>query len=217
MHDEAQQAGSRQLRQPAEPGEAGLETNAWRRGSLADVLGLFVDPDRLAVAGALAVEPLGVDALAERTRVARRTVLVALADLRQAGLVTADGDTYMLDVAVLRAVGKAAADVELPMDPAIGYGMTEAETAVLERFFSGRVLVEIPQHRAKFQVVLQRLALEFDPGKRYTEAEVNEILYPFNTDWSTLRRGLVDEGLLDREPGDGTTWYWRSGGRVHTC
>ena len=100
------------------------------------------------------------------------------------------------------------------MDPAIGFGMTDDEQLVLARYFSGRVLVEIPTHRAKRLVVLQRLALEFDIGRRYTEREVNEILFPFNPDWSTLRRGMVDEGLLDREHTAGENVYWRSGGRV---
>lgn len=175
---------------------------------------LLVDPDRLAIAGALAVRPHSVDELVERTERDRRTVLTALGDLRQAGLVTADGDTYALDIGALRELARQATEEELPMDPVIGYGMTEEERAVLERYFSGRVLVEFPQSRPKQQVVLERLALEFDVGRRYTEAEVNEILHPFHTDWSTLRRYLVDEHFLDREHSDGQTYYWRSGGRV---
>jgi hypothetical protein len=123
-------------------------------------------------------------------------------------------DRYGLDVDALRSAAKLVAELSIPMDPAIGFGMTDTERSILERHFSGRVLSRIPSSRAKLIVVLQRLALEFDVGRRYTEREVNEILGPFNPDWSTLRRGLVDEGLLDREHVDGQTWYWRSGGRV---
>jgi hypothetical protein len=63
-------------------------------------------------------------------------------------------------------------------------------------------------------VLLQRLALEFDVGRRYTEREVNDVLFTFHPDWSTLRRNLVDEGFLDREHLDDQNWYWRAGGRV---
>lgn len=175
---------------------------------------MLIDVDRLAVAGALAVGPLGADELVERTARDRRTVLTALGDLRQAGLVTVAADVYALDVDALRGLARAAADVDLPMDPTIGYGMTDEEREVLERFFSGRVLTEFPHNRAKQQIVLQRLALEFDVGRRYTEAQINDILHAFHTDWSTLRRHLIDEQLLDREHRDGQTWYWRSGGRV---
>ena len=114
----------------------------------------------------------------------------------------------------MRLAAKAAAEIEIPMDPAIGFGMTPDEQLVLARYFSGRALIEIPTHRAKRQVVLQRIALEFDIGRRYSESEVNEILGAFNPDWSTLRRGLIDEGLLDREAAGGGNLYWRSGGRV---
>ena len=92
--------------------------------------------------------------------------------------------------------------------------MTAEEQTILRRYFSGRTLTEIPASRAKRQVLLQRLALEFDVGRRYTEREVNDILFAFHPDWSTLRRYLVDEGLLDREHVDGQDLYWRAGGRV---
>lgn len=76
------------------------------------------------------------------------------------------------------------------------------------------VSFEIPASRAKRQIVLQRLALEFDVGHHYTEREVNEILFAFHPDWSALRRYLVDEGYLDRGHIDDENRYWRSGGRV---
>ena len=88
--------------------------------------------------------------------------------------------------------------------------MTDEEREVLARFFTGTQLVEVPANRAKRWVVLQRLALEFDIGRHYSEAEVNEILGAFHDDTATLRRHLVDEEFLDRAGGE----YWRSGGRV---
>lgn len=143
-----------------------------------------------------------------------RTVLDCIAQLRGAGLVTAADEGYRLDPIALRAAAREQADAEMPMDPAIGFGMTDDERVVLERFFSGRTLREFPAQRSKQVVILQRLALEFDVGRHYTESEVNEILFPFFADWSTLRRHLVDEGFLDREPVAGGNRYWRSGGRV---
>ncbi|MFT4658086.1 MAG: hypothetical protein ACJAXA_000237 [Candidatus Aldehydirespiratoraceae bacterium] len=97
-----------------------------------------------------------------------------------------------------------------PMEPVIGFGMTDDEREVLSRFFEGRTLTSVPTSRAKRLIVLERLALEFDVGKTYPEREVNLILGGFNPDWSTLRRHLIDEGFLDREQ----NVYWRSGGRV---
>jgi hypothetical protein len=178
------------------------------------LLTMLLDLDRLAVAGALAARPMSADELVAATGRDRRVVLVAIGDLRGAGLVRHVDDRSEIDADALRAAARDAAEVEIPMDPAIGFGMTDDEREVLRRYFSGRVLNEIPVQRARRLVVLQRLALEFDVGRRYTEAEVNSILGAFHPDWSALRRGLVDEDVLDREPRGGGNLYWRSGGRV---
>jgi hypothetical protein len=59
-------------------------------------------------------------------------------------------------------------------------------------------------------VVLERLALDFEPGVHYPEPEVNAMLSAYHEDYAALRRHLVDEGFLDRAAGE----YWRMGGRV---
>jgi hypothetical protein len=71
----------------------------------------------------------------------------------------------------------------------------------------GRLRV-VPAKQAKLLVVLDHLAQEFEPGKRYTEAEVNEVLNRFHPDHAALRRYLVENLFLTREDGV----YWRSGG-----
>ena len=47
----------------------------------------------------------------------------------------------------------------------------------------------------------------FEPGVRYTEKQVNEILGRFHEDTATLRQELVDYHMLAREGGGGE--YWR--------
>jgi hypothetical protein len=96
------------------------------------------------------------------------------------------------------------------MDDYIGHGMDDRERDVLRRFFRGRKLDKIPSSRSKRLIVLERLALEFEIGRRYPEHAVNETLLAFHDDVAALRRYLVDEGLLDRDHG----MYWRSGGRT---
>ena len=54
------------------------------------------------------------------------------------------------------------------------------------------------------------VALEFEPGRHYSEQEVNAIVGGFFNDYASLRRHLVDACFLEREGGE----YWRSGGRV---
>lgn len=175
-----------------------------------DLLRLLVAPERLAVVGALAVEPRTADNLAEAARVDRRTAVETVARLVHAGLATSDGDTYALNADAWRELAQAIATVVPEPDPRIGFGMTDEERQVLARFFVGTRLTELPASRTKRLVVLERLALEFEPGVHYLEAEVNDMLSRFHDDVASLRRALVDERFLDRSAGE----YWRAGGRV---
>lgn len=55
-------------------------------------------------------------------------------------------------------------------------------------------------------VVLREVATKFECGRMYKEKEVNEILKVFHDDHVTLRRFLIEHGLLDRNR-DGSQ-YW---------
>jgi len=68
----------------------------------------------------------------------------------------------------------------------------------------------MPRKRSKRLVVLDHIAQEFELGRTYPEAEVNEILTRFHPDYAALRRYLVDDQFLTRED----NVYWRSGGTV---
>lgn len=174
-----------------------------------DLLRLLLEPSRLAVVGALAAAPGSLDDLAVRAGVEPRRALRTLAPLVQAGLVRREDDVYHLDAARWRAQARTLPSAA-PPSPRVAFGMTAEESDVLARFFSGDRLIELPAQRSKRLVVLERLALEFEPGRRYDEATVNAILRRFHPDHALLRRQLVDEHLLDRARGE----YWRSGGRV---
>lgn len=66
--------------------------------------------------------------------------------------------------------------------------------------------------RRKIQIaLLETLVDAFEPGKRYSEIEVNAILNQRHTfgDPATLRRDMVDLGLLKRERD--ATAYWIDG------
>ena len=89
--------------------------------------------------------------------------------------------------------------------------MVDTRDRVLSHFLTddGR-LHTIPSKRSKRLVVLDHLAQRFEPGRVYTEAEVNESLSQVHSDYAALRRYLVDDLFLTREAGH----YWRSGGTV---
>lgn len=67
-----------------------------------------------------------------------------------------------------------------------------------------------PARPAKRNAALQYLATKFQPGKEYTEREVNELLKTWHTfgDHALLRRELYDAKLIERTR-DGAK-YWRT-------
>jgi hypothetical protein len=183
------------------PDDAGGRGDDWLR--------LTVDPRRLAVLGQLAGGPRTVGELTAGTALPEREVLGVLGTLVSTPFVEADGARYRLRADRLRGLA-AGLRPQADVDRSVLSGMTSDEQIVLRRFFDGTRLTHIPPARAKRHIVLERLALDFEPGVVYPEATVNEILAARHPDYASLRRHLVDEGFLDRDHGR----YWRAGGRV---
>lgn len=65
------------------------------------------------------------------------------------------------------------------------------------------------KRRAQRDAILRHLAEVFEPGRQYSERDVNEVLKSQMTyaDHVLIRRELFDAKLLDRTP-DGSA-YWR--------
>jgi hypothetical protein len=175
-----------------------------------DILRALADPERLEIAGALARGESSARGLAEALGIRLERVRKHLSRLAATGVVRLRDDpaTYRLDPETLR---WAAEQVGPPRHAGLALGAAdEDEEAVLRAFFRGGRLREVPAKESKRRFVLERIALEFDPGVRYDEIEVNAMLGRYFNDHAALRRYLVDGGFLDRDHGE----YWRAGGRV---
>jgi hypothetical protein len=175
-----------------------------------EILRALADPERLAIAGMLARSEASAAGLSGALGISVSRVRRHLNRLTSTGVARLGEDrkTYRLDPETLR---WAASEVGPPREAGLALGAaTGEEEAVLRTFFRGGRLVEIPTKESKRRIVLERIALEFEPGARYDEKTVNAIVGRFYNDYASIRRYLVDEGFLDREHGI----YWRSGGRV---
>jgi len=86
------------------------------------------------------------------------------------------------------------------------------DRVVIERFMPNGRLEQMPAKRSRRLVVLDQVARTFEPGHRYPEREVNDVLRTFWPDYAALRRYLVDEWFLDRAD----CVYGRAGGTVET-
>ena len=71
---------------------------------------------------------------------------------------------------------------------------------------SGECIDIVKRHLAQgHELNREELIKELEPGKRYSEQEINQILLRYHDDFCTLRREMIAEKLLDRENGE----YWR--------
>lgn len=172
------------------------------------LLGLIADPDRLRVVSALALGAINSADVREMTGLDPKTIEKSLARLIAGDLVVREDDgSARLRTEELLSVARSAAkrrDVEDGLEAPESVGL------VLRRFFRAGRLTQIPMQRSKRLILLDFLAQSFEPGRRYSEREVNDNLSRYHDDVATLRRYLVDEEFMERERGR----YWRTGGSV---
>jgi hypothetical protein len=172
------------------------------------LVGLLADDDRRRVVAALTLGATGLEDVARATGLSADRASRALARLVDGGLVMAEDDGRLVvdGDAFRRAAREARA-----RPPRAEHADEPAERRrVLDAFVRDGRITSIPAAHSKRQVLLDWLAQDFEPGRRYTEAQVNAILERRHPDTASLRRYLVDEDLLDRAEGE----YWRIGGTV---
>lgn len=171
----------------------------------------LADVTRLKLVGLLAQRERSVEELVAALDVRQPTVSHHLAKLRMSGLIKLrkEGQThyYSLDEESIRQMARKVLSVDGLAQLAPAETGSTWERKVLQTFFGpdGR-LKEIPTQRKKRDVILRRLVEEFERGRRYSEAEMNEILRRFHDDVATLRREFVMTRLMERE----ISTYWRT-------
>ena len=168
---------------------------------LATCFRALADENRLKIVGLLAHKPHSVEELAANLHLSSATISHHLQRLQKADLVEARVqqyyNVYALHVDVLREVTQQLAALDSLKVSTAPHLDTYTQRVLDEYFVRGR-LKAFPTPLKKREVILRRLADEFEIGKRYSEKRVNEILKTFNSDSDTLRRELVDMKLLAR-------------------
>ncbi|MBV9448587.1 MAG: DUF2087 domain-containing protein [Streptosporangiaceae bacterium] len=79
----------------------------------------------------------------------------------------------------------------------------------LRAFVRDGRITALPAKRTRRRELLDEVAQAFEPGRRYPESAVDEVLKLLFDDHCALRRYLVDEEFMSRTPAG---QYWRSGG-----
>ena len=166
------------------------------------LLKTIADATRLRILGLLADRPHTGRELADALGLSAATVSHHMHRLEGVGIVTATPDAtrrvYTLNDGLLSHVRGSSPAAALS-------GIEDADHQRTVRiFFDGPRLRQIPAKRKARVTVLLELLRRFEPGRRYAEREVNDILRHAHPDVALLRRELVDYRYLRRA----RSMYW---------
>lgn len=170
------------------------------------------DANRLKIVGLLAQEALSVEQMAAMLDLRPSTVSHHLSRLAEAGLVSAASESYYhvyrLETGALEGMARRLLSEDTLPAVTADVDLDAYDRKVLKDYLQpdGR-LKTIPAQWKKLQAVLRHIVQAFEPGERYRERAVNDILERFHEDTATLRRELIANKLMAREGGGGD--YWR--------
>jgi predicted transcriptional regulator len=170
----------------------------------------MADSNRLKIIGLLSQHPYTVEELAAMLNLRPPTVSHHLKLLSEAGLVSARAESYynlyQLESSVLEQIASSLITRDKLPSMAAEVDLQAYDHMVLRNILlpDGKLKV-IPAQRKKREVVLKYILNAFEPGVRYPEQQVNEILNRFHPDTATLRREMIVYKLMTRSGGE----YWR--------
>jgi predicted transcriptional regulator len=169
----------------------------------------LAEPKRLKIVGILAQKPYSVEELAAILELSEPTVSHHLGQLTRAGLVSARAEgyysMYQLETEFLTGMAERLLAKETLPEIAKDIDLDAYDRKVLRNFTGADgKLKALPAQEKKYQAVLRYAARLFDPKKRYSEKDVNRILAKLYEDTASLRRGLIEFKLMQREAGE----YW---------
>jgi DNA-binding HxlR family transcriptional regulator len=170
------------------------------------------DASRLRIVGLLAARPYAVEELAAAVELTPGTVVHHLKRLEAAGLVEGRPShpyvEYSLRIDRLHALGRQLGTLERSREEAAvlpgpdGEPLPAFDAKVLRAFVVEGRLVSIPAQEKKKLVVLRYLRERcFAEDRPYPEKEVNMRLALLHPDVASLRRYLVESGLMTRAAG----------------
>jgi ArsR family transcriptional regulator len=177
------------------------DLNLSQRAELFKALG---HPARLLILNLVRDQPRHGEELAAILGLTPATVSHHLSKLADVGLLRSQKEQYYQMYSPAGDVmDKTLAEiVRLPQPGLTGNVEEDAyREKVLRAFFKHGRLTQIPAQQKKRLVVLEHLLQEFEPGRPYPERQVNHILMDFNEDVATLRREMIEHGLMTREKG----------------
>jgi ArsR family transcriptional regulator, arsenate/arsenite/antimonite-responsive transcriptional repressor len=161
-------------------------------------------PTRLLMINLIKQRPRHTEELASILRLSAGTVSHHLSLLTEADLLRSSKEQYYQNYSLKDGMlEKTLSEVVSMPQPGLEKNVSgdAYTTKVLRTFFKQGRIIKIPSQRKKLFVVLGEIVKAFELGRTYTEREVSIILFEYHDDFATLRRGLVEAGLMTRKDG----------------
>ena len=173
------------------------------------IMKALADQSRLMIMNALTERPHYVEELSERLDLAVSTVSFHLKKLEKAGLVSKKKEQYYVmfhsNHEILNTKLQELISVnDIPKDSQ-EERMLKYRRKVVQSFFQDGKIAKMPAQQKKRRILLEELAKRFEPGRKYSEQEVNETILPVHDDYCTARREMIGWKIMAREGGE----YWR--------
>ena len=182
-----------------------------RTATLLEFFKVLADEKRLQMTGLLARQEYTVEEMAAILDLSPATVSHHLRRLVDAGLVRATArqhyHIYALQLDTLHEMAERVFSQDALQDTTDDLDLDAYDRKVLRDYMDDGRLRQIPRQWKKREVILRYLLDQFETDRRYSEAEVNEIIGRTHDDYVTLRRYLIDSGRMARDH----EIYWRSG------
>lgn len=163
----------------------------------------LADKSRVQILKSLMEEDMYVERLSERIGITPATVSFHLKKLMDVGGVKVRKDQYysmfsinndIFNVSILDILKEKSEEKDLQQERDEKY-----RQKVIDSFFEYGKLKNIPSQRKKERIILEEIAKSFEPGREYSEREINIIIADYHDDFCTIRRDMISEGILTRK------------------
>jgi predicted transcriptional regulator len=166
------------------------------------------DPSRLMVMNSLMKKSQYVEELSERLGLAPSTISFHLKKLEEADLVAREKDQYYVMFHANHSIFSMTLNELTRFNNIEKFIQDERieqyREKVVRTFFKKNKLVQIPAQYKKRVIILKEMLKRFQPGKKYSEQAVNDLISQMYNDHCLIRREMIDAGIMKRENNE----YW---------
>lgn len=166
-----------------------------------EILKALGDKTRLEIVKSLYRKTECLEELSEKFSLTPATLSFHMKKLENAGLITKVREQYFTNFSLIPDIYRKTLGEIISIDEIPDTSDERFNKKVIATFMTKGKINQFPRQHKKRKVLLKEIAKHFKVGKIYSESEVNTTIENIFPDYCTLRRMLIDEGLMERNNG----------------